>query len=941
MKRYLNGLDNFVLTNYIEFRWYKNGEYRQKATIAEISSSNSIKPIKVSCDEFESLLTNFYNHQTPMIKSSKFLAERIAAHAKLIYQVIQNIFVQAINKDKLLERQFNTLKQTVMHTLTPDEFADIYSQTIVYGLFSAKLNKSEIELTRENASFNIPETNPFLRELFSQLAGPSLNDGLTWIVNEVIALIENTKFEKIKQEFDENNEDPMIHFYETFLNHYKPTDRTARGVYYTPSSAVKFMIRTLDKVLKKEFSLIKGLADDSQTLRKKIDDDHKYDQYIPKVQILDPAIGTGTFMYHIVDFIHKQFSEKNQGMWSGYVRNNLLKRLYGFELLMAPYSIAHMKLGLKLKQTGYDFENGRQMNRLRVFLTNTLEQPKETGLLIMSEFIAGEAESANRVKSNEPIMAIIGNPPYSGESNNDIPWIKDLLKGYDAVQNKKVESYFHIDEKPLGEHNTKWLNDDYVKFFRFAQWKIAQRGYGVVIYITPHSFLDNPTFRGMRYSLMNTFDDLYFIDLHGNANKHDGSRGKKDQNIFKEVGTGIAITILIKKDRQRRKTRVFHTEIFGKRNDKKKWFDTNEFYSLEWEQITPKAPYYYFIPQNSKYSAEYQKEGFSIKDIMPIHSNGIVTARDKLTINWSPKEVIERVKHFSSMAVEEARSYYNLGDDVRDWKVKLAQSDINRNEISKDRVIPIQYRPYDKRYTYYTGKSKGYLCMPRDKVMKNIVKFNNISLITSRLTKGESFNHILMSRIATEAILLSSKTSNNAFHFPLWIYDENDSPSPNFTDTFIKCIESKVGYSFDSTDIWDSKEEDTFTSYDILGYIVSQMSSSFYKERYALELTQDFPKIQITSNSDLFVTLCQRGKRLIKVLLLENLPGIKTSYPISGSNYIKKSSVSFEQIDGDSGKLWINKTQFFDNVPLLSWEYFVGGYQLLKKWLLSSVSFLL
>ncbi|WP_026701698.1 type ISP restriction/modification enzyme [Salibacterium aidingense] len=942
ISRYLNGLENFILTNYIEFRWYVRGEHRKTVSLGILQPNYTIQIKTEGLSSFIEMLKNFYNQSSSTVNSSKELAERMAAMAKLIYEVIDKTFVKGSNRDKNLMRQYETLKQTVMHTLTPIEFADMYAQTIVYGLFSARLNVIEDAFTREKAGFLIPKTNPFLRELFNHLAGPSLNDSLIWIVDEVIQLLKNTDVRNILKEFDSIKEDPMIHFYETFLNFYKPEERTTRGVYYTPTAAVSFMVRSLDKILKNDFDLYEGLADTSQTITREeiISKNQTRKYYIPKVQILDPAVGTGTFLHKIIDHIYKDSFKNNQGLWSGYVRNNLLPRLYGFELLMASYTIAHMKLDLKLKQTGYNFEGSDQDNRLRVFLTNTLDKPGETNNpLFMSQFIAGEAESANKIKSNEPIMAIIGNPPYSGDSANDIEWMKQLMRGFDETTEKVVESYFKVDGQPLGERNPKWLNDDYVKFLRFAQWKIAQRGYGVVVFITPHGFLDNPTFRGMRESLMKTFDDLYVIDLHGNANKKEGI-STNDQNIF-DIRTGIAISLFIKRDNRRKITRVYHTEMWGSREEKYEWLNTNDIKSLFWTKLKPKKPFYYFSPQLSSYTNEYYERGVSITEAMPVHSTGIVTARDRFTIHWNTEDVMDTISTFVNLTPEEARDHFDLSRDVRDWKVHLAQEDIINTGQSDENIVPIHYRPYDIRYTYYTGKSRGFLCMPRAKTMRNMIeRDDNIALVTTRLTKGESFNHLLVSRHIIDSITLSDNSSNRSYIFPLLFKNtKNSRTEVNFSPNFIKTLEQKTRLVVDKKcsniddEKKDNKEQSRIDPIDIFGYLISILSSTLYKERYAEELTRDYPHIQITSNPTLFLNLCKKGKDLTRVLLLEYEPSLKTNFPVEGTNVVDHNAIKFKYSDDAKGQLWLNEKQFLENVPIEAWEHMVGGYQLLSKWL--------
>ena len=531
MKRYLGSLANLILTDYIEFRWYVSGQHRMTARLAKVGANNKWVLENGGAEKLTDLLQGFFVTQAPTVSNPKELATRMAALAQLIRSAIHLAF-ESEEGGGSLHTQMEGFRQVLLPDLSYEQFADMYAQTICYGLFAACCNrKPGIHFAREHAAYDIPKTNPFLRKMFNYIAGPDLDKRIVWVVDDLSELLNRSDMAAILQDFGKRTrqEDPVVHFYEAFLAQYDSKLRELRGVYYTPEPVVSYIVRSVDYLLKQDFDLAEGLAD--ATKLKATSPDGKYSLETHKVQILDPATGTGTFLYHVVRQIYEMF-KGNKGMWSGYVSEHLLPRLFGFEILMAPYAVAHLKLGLQLRETGYDFND---KERLGVYLTNTLEEEFEVGRLPFAEWLVEEATAAGNVKYDAPVMAIIGNPPYSVSSQNTGDWISGLLK-----------DYYRVDDEPLHERNPKSLQDDYVKFIRFAQWRIARTGYGILAFISNHGYLDNPTFRGMRQSLMQTFDEIYLLDLHGNSNKKERSPdGSNDENVF-DIQQGVAIGIFVK-----------------------------------------------------------------------------------------------------------------------------------------------------------------------------------------------------------------------------------------------------------------------------------------------------------------------------------------------------------------------------------------------------------
>jgi hypothetical protein len=538
--RYKKGLSNCVFTDYLSFHFYQHDTFITEITIAKITDKG-LAPIEENFIKFENLIKDFCTHISQTIKSPKKLAEMMAGKARLLSDVIENALTsdETNKEDSTLKDQMNAFKQILIHDITPKAFADVYAQTIAYGMFAARLHDPTLPtFSRQEAAELIPKTNPFLRKLFGYIAGPDIDDRIKWIVDSLVEIFLACNVEEILKNYGKSTkmEDPIIHFYETFLSEYDPKLRKARGVWYTPAPVVNFIVRAVDDILKTEFELPQGLADTSKT---KIDLPNPskggtYKAEVHRVQILDPATGTGTFLAEVVKHIHKKF-EGQQGIWSNYVETHLLPRLNGFELLMASYAMAHLQLDLLLKETGYKPSlpsfGGVGGGRLRVYLTNSLEESHPDTGTLFANWLSTEANEANHIKRDAPVMCVIGNPPYAVSSNNKSPWIQNLIADY---------------KKGLNERKIN-LDDDYIKFLRYGQYLINKTGEGILAFITNNSFIDGITHRKMREELLATFDKVYIIDLHGNAKKKEVCPdGSPDQNVF-DIMQGVSINIFVKK----------------------------------------------------------------------------------------------------------------------------------------------------------------------------------------------------------------------------------------------------------------------------------------------------------------------------------------------------------------------------------------------------------
>src|SRR6266699_3176485 len=563
MKRYLGSLANLILSDYVEFRWYVSGQLRMTTRLAKVGANNKLIPETNGADQLADLLQGFMLTHVPTVSNPKELATRMAALAQLTRNAIRLAF-ESEEGGGSLHAQMEGFRQVLLPDLTYEQFSDMYAQTICYGLFAARCNaKLGASFTREHAAYQIPKTNPFLRKMFNYIAGPDLDERIVWVVDDLAELLNRSDMATILQDFGKHTrqEDPVVHFYETFLAQYDPKLRELRGVYYTPEPVVSYIVRSVDYLLKKDFGLAEGLADATKLTATSSDGKHGLQSH--KVQILDPATGTATFLYTVINHIYETF-KSNKGMWTSYVSQHLLPRLFGFELLMAPYTVAHMQLSLQLKQTGYDVGSNE---RLGVYLTNTLEEGFEGPTLPFAQWLVEEAEAAGNVKYDFPVMVVLGNPPYSGHSANSSWRETKEGKRVPTFIGKLVQDYYKVDGASLGERNPKWLQDDYVKFIRFAQWRIERTGYGILAFITNHGYLDNPTFRGMRQNLMQSFDEIYVLDLHGNSKKKERSPdGTKDENVF-DIQQGVAIGIFVKRQEKARpsSTVIHHADLWGTR----------------------------------------------------------------------------------------------------------------------------------------------------------------------------------------------------------------------------------------------------------------------------------------------------------------------------------------------------------------------------------------
>ena len=933
MERYFNALGNLIFTDYIEFRWYVQGELRLTASLGTIDKRKKFQIDDQGVQQVNQLLQQFLLTKVPQVTTPKDLAKRMAGLAQLIRDAIKTA-LNDVDRGGMLRQQLESFQNVLIRDLTGEQFADMYAQTICYGLFAARCNTDQTQIfSRETAAFRLPKTNPFLRSIFGEIAGPNLDERINWAVDTLANILQQTDMAEILKDFGKRTrkEDPVVHFYETFLAEYDPKMRESRGVYYTPEPVVSYIVRSVDYILKNKFNIAKGLADSKKILIPNPKGTGTIETH--QVLILDPAVGTGTFMHHVIDHIYDSFKSQ-KGMWSSYVSDHLLPRLFGFELLMAPYTVAHMKLGLQLQELGYDFSSDE---RLRIYLTNTLQEafqiPPADGFM---NRIRDEAEAAKDVKQDIPVMVVLGNPPYSYQSMNTDPWIVKLVK-----------DYYEVDGKSLGERNPKGLLDDYVKFIRFAQYRVAETGYGIVALITNHGYLDNPTFRGMRQNLMQTFDEIYVLDLHGNSKKKEVCPdGSPDKNVF-DIQQGVAIGIFIKyQNSQQKIATVYHTDLWGVREvyenkqlvgGKYHWLAENNLSSTEWKTLKPEGEFYLFKHQNTDLLPEYE-QGWKIIDIMPVNSTGVKTHRDHFSLSFDLSTLKNRVERFRNLLIHDSdiEREYDL-KDTRDWKLTQRRKSLANNSKWQLFFTKCLYRPFDLREYYH---HEDLVELPKNAVMQHIISNDNLGLITSRQQSQIGDWYLCF---ATENIIeccsISNKTKEANYLFPLYLYPTNtptlfdlvptNAPGgrrPNLSPEFITEFSQKLDLEF----IPDGKgnKSQIFGPEDIFNYIYAIFHSPTYRQRYAEFLKNDFPRVPLTSNSTFFWELVEKGEKLVKFHLMKETGTAISTYPIAGSDLVEQ--VKYNE---NNQQVWINSQQYFDQVPSEIWNFYIGGYQVCQKWL--------
>jgi predicted helicase len=909
LERYRATFPNLILTNFYEFRLYRNGQMIDKVQLARpfiAAKLGSVPPVEHE-REFLQLLDQFFSFSLPTKFTAESLAKQLAIRTRFLRdQVIKEELREASSgSGKKILNFYDAFRKHLIANLEPDQFADLYAQTITYGLFAAR-TRAEREFSRAEAYTLIPKTIGILRDIFHFVSydPPEQMQVTVDDIAEVLAAADVKEI--LHQYFDEGKgSDPIFHFYETFLAEYNPEERERRGVYYTPEPVVSYIVRSLDIILKEKFGRQDGLATQNVT-------------------VLDPAGGTLTFLADAAKLAVEEHTAKyGKGSKKKFIEDHILEHFYAFELMMAPYAAGHLKMGYLLEELGHKLSGDE---RFQFYLTNTLEMENLARTAIPGmESLTEESELAGKVKKHQPILVILGNPPYSGHSSNKGDWIT-----------KQIESYKMVDGKPLGEKNPKWLQDDYVKFIRFAQWKIDQMGEGVLGFITNHSYLDNPTFRGMRQSLLNSFNEIYILDLHGNSlKKEKAPDGSKDENVF-DIRQGVSIAIFIKEKEKKKECKIFHADLFGKREKKYDWLSKNEIKKTKWKQIHPRSDLYLFIPRDEELLSGYERY-WKITEMFALNSVGIVTSRDDFAVDEKRETLVRRMQMFRDRSEPDELIARAFGlKDTGAWKLKTAREELMSDSEYLDSLRPILYRPFDTRWIFYHD---AVIERTRREVMQHMFGENISLIVPRRVETAIPWAHAFISNCITDHVAVSLKTID--YCFPLSIYKRKDDEKKKKTPKIVQMMmvfepeeeygeEPELNYS----PVFRAWIKDLYkkpiSGQQVFNYIYAVLYSNAYRKKYAEFLKSDFPRVPFTSDYRLFTKLATKGEELVELHLLKSKKLEKSAVKCEGTGNLRVEKVAYEE---SKKRVYINPETYFAGVPSEVWEYHVGGYQVAEKWL--------
>ncbi|WP_139541648.1 type ISP restriction/modification enzyme [Helicobacter pylori] len=968
--KYLELNPNLMLTDYLNFMWVGKDEnnaplIKREISVASLDELSKPKPNPQTERDLIGFFKGFFNYEAAPITNAKDFATHLSAPTKYLKDALITY-----QKDEQVSSIFKNFKEYLYEELSFEDFSDAFAQTLTYSLFLAKLNHPFEKINLDNVRSSIPKNFAVIREMADFLKKLDAIKEIQWLLNEILSLINHVDMDSIIKDLNDDK-DPYLHFYETFLSAYDPKLRESKGVYYTPDSVVKFIINALDSLLKTHFK------DTPLGLKSALDNEN--------IKLLDFATGTGTFL---LEAFRKALETRKTSDGSTSTKEdkyqNLLKQFYGFEYLIAPYAIAHLNLSQTFKE---EFKKPLKENdALKIILTNTLIQPSEiVAYRGLQPIFEKELSSAQEIKKNEKILIITGNPPYSGASSNEdlFEWevkatygidpkfqtieieknvkltdkIKKLLKniqtqkeGDKSVKNTNKNALknlkqLHSKYKLQNEKNPKWLLDDYVKFMRFAQNKIESLGHGLFGFISNNAFLDNPTFRGLRRSLLECYDELYILNLHGNARKKEKTpQGAKDENVF-NIMQGVSINLFVKKA-QTTKQKIHYYDVYGQRAEKYTFLAQNDLNSIEWLEIAPKAPFYLLLPLKMPLLDEYE-QGFSVQDMFQVGGTGICSKRDHVVFHKDKESLLRLLKDFSTLEPSELRRKYDIGDDSRDWRLNNAIREVETNiKRLEEYIVLCQYRPFDFYYTYYTGKSKSFIAYPRSEVFKHMLPpptnpktpnqtRKNVALITSRrfCQSQKSGVGFVSNKISDLRTWTCPGMERGDYVNPLYY---NPNYTENFTPEFRSFIDKHYSHSFEPLEV--------------LGYIYALLYSPNYRKRYEEFLKADYPKILFTNNKDLFRALSLLGIELIglHVLNKESLnhsfeklkdatigescysPSSKLTEAHERNPIIKKPSYNEPE-----QRLYINHSAYFMGVSEEIHDYMIGGYCVLDKYLKS------
>lgn len=934
--RYKSALNTIVFTDYLTFHLYENGELTSSANIANIVNQTIIATEDEKEEAvFLKIIQTLGNASPQKITQAGKLAEIMAAKAKLIATIIGSAMSEnKTDEDKNLHDKLSVFQKILVHDMDEKQFADFYAQTIVYGMFIARINdKTPKTFSRLEAAELIPSFNPFLKKIFKNIALAELHSCIVWIVDDLAEIFRVTDMAKVLRNYgkETGRKDPIIHFYEEFLEEYNPKIREEFGVWYTPAQVVHFIVDAVNDILIDEFGIENGLADNSKI---EITDHNGNAKEIHRIQVLDPATGTGTFLAEACHVIHSYYKGQ-EGLWPEDVIKHLIPRINGFEYLMAPYTMAHLKLATALQ---LDQNKGKLPERLNIYLTNSLEEEQPETKLDFGTFVSDEANAANALKRETPVMVVMGNPPYNEKSANKGKWIMDLMDDYkqEPGESKKVirinkRTKQKTFKNTLKERNPKGINNDYCKFIRLGQHFVNRTQEGVLAYITANTFLDTRLFRGMRYDLLKTFDKIYIINLHGSTMRSESTPELKDQCIF-DIMQGVSINIFIKKKDKETSSlaQVFYKDIYGSRKLKLDFLAENQLSTVDFQEIVPSAPLYIFRPHDNLLQEVYES-GFKIDKLMPNYVQGFKTGKDEISIQFDKELLEELCKDILNNNSHDVITKYSLPDNAVQ-KIQSIRKEITTSNYNwKNNLCKINYRPFDNRWTIY---GKIFMDRHRPEIQKNIINKNNIVLGIGKSGNVMGNSEWSLVSISDMAMDINVIPRGGIYLFPLYIY-EGMLQYANFTPDIVKKIESITELFMQ--DCHDTeRSENGFLPIDLIDYIYAVLYSPSYRDTYNDFLQSDFPIIPYPNSADYFFSIAEKGKELRELHLMKTIKqqDIITQYPVYDANNDNiVLSRKFVENDNDTGRVYINETQYFDNVPKDVWEMFISGYQVADKWL--------
>lgn len=917
---------NIILTDYLRFILLSLNDKNEIIICKEVKicSLDEIKSViknqsllDTKTQELNELFSIFFSKIPNPINSALDFANYLSLRTRILKDELL-----LSSKNETLLSLFNTFKETLYKELSYEEFCDSFAQTLTYSLFLAKLNNDTAkEIDLNNAKKFIPKSFPLIRSMSGFLDDSFENlENIKWLLEEIINIINHIDITSIIKELNKTSEkdlfnrsilsthkDPYLHFYETFLASYDPKLREVRGVYYTPVPVVIFIINAIDEALKQDFNHKKGL---SEALDKNI-------------TLLDFATGTGTFLLEAFRKALEPISKNSVN----YNPKALIDKFCGFEFLIAPYTIAHLKISQSFKEEFNSPLNDDES--LKIALTNTLyfksiskEQNDQNTLFTLID-LTREFKKAQKIKE-EQILIITGNPPYSGASSNKGLYEDEIKISYglepskanlNNEQKKWISSYFkekskqntstfkaiYEKHKLENEKNPKVMLDDYVKFIRFAQSKIDSQESGIFAFISNNSFLDNPTFRGMRYSLMQSFDKIYILNLHGDTRKKEKAPdGSKDDNVF-DIMQGVSINIFIKQNSKAKNTNIYYHDLYGKRKDKYEFLYENDLNSIKWTLVKNNEPFYLFLPQNNDLLEEYNK-GISVKDIFMLSRVGIASSKDAILISTNNKKLEQQVYNFY-------------------------------NEFDKKYIKEIAYKPFDTQKIYYDIKKVE---RPRIDIMEHFLGYENIGLIYDRGTNLKEISNLFISSKVIDKHLVGA----NSYVSPLYLYPTTRSKkflkkeNPNFNEeNFTSKIEN---FKESFRTFIDELYKEKFSPEDILGYIYAVLFHKIYREKYLDFFKIDFPKIPFTKDKNTFKNLSKLGLKLVNLHLLKN---DELDFNVGEALFkdIKNKNFKIQKIkyNKDVKELFINESLYFNKVSPEIYEFKIGGYAVLDKYLKS------